>query len=121
MYHIQSMYNIDWDAERDYTDDQEVNTYMEILVKETLTLHKVLNKYLSHSELHDIMVDIFTLFNKQLAQDIRKLPIHSKSGKSRLSRDIGYFVRRLASLPGIDPPSKDIVDVVDSISTTQTS
>lgn len=52
MYHIQSMYNIDWDAEHDNTDDQEVNTYMEILVKETLTLHKVLNKYLSHSELH---------------------------------------------------------------------
>lgn len=53
LYHIQAMNDIDWDAaEHDNTDDQHVNMYMEVLVKETLTLHKVLNKYLSHSELH---------------------------------------------------------------------
>lgn len=53
LYHIQAMNDIDWDAAgHDNTDDQHVNAYMEVLVKETLTLHKVLNKYLSHSELH---------------------------------------------------------------------
>ncbi|KAI7883165.1 Vps54-domain-containing protein [Lichtheimia hyalospora FSU 10163] len=121
MYHIQAMYNMNWDAEHDDTDDQNVNAYMEILVKETLTLHKVLNKYLSHSELQEIMVDIFTLFNKQLSQDIKKLSIHSESGKHRLSKDVAYFIRRLSSLPGIDPPPNDILDVVDNIPVTQTS
>ena len=42
--HIQSLQGIDWDAP---PANPGINNYMEVLVKETVTLHKLLSRYLS--------------------------------------------------------------------------
>lgn len=47
--HIKAMQVIQWDV--DDTTGKQANIYMETLVKETMTLHKVLSKYLPSADL----------------------------------------------------------------------
>jgi len=42
--HIGSLQSIDWDTP---STNSGINDYMEVLVKETVTLHKLLSRYLS--------------------------------------------------------------------------
>ena len=42
--HINSLQSIDWDTP---SANPGINDYMEVLVKETVTLHKLLSRYLS--------------------------------------------------------------------------
>jgi vacuolar protein sorting-associated protein 54 len=49
--HVKAMQVIQWDI--DETTGKQANIYMETLVKETMTLHKVLSKYLPS---HDLKV-----------------------------------------------------------------
>lgn len=56
---------------------------MEVLVKETMTLHKVLNKYLPQQDLRNIMSEVFQSFTSQLIQEVAKLSIKTETGKNR--------------------------------------
>ena len=49
MVHVKAMQVIQWDEQDESV--KSPNSYMETLVKETMTLHKVLSKYLPHQNL----------------------------------------------------------------------
>ena len=49
--HVKAMQVIQWDEQQDDSSGKNANNYMETLVKETMTLHKVLSKYLPHQNL----------------------------------------------------------------------
>lgn len=53
--HCKSLQALDWSASRD-----GVNEYMTVLVKETVTLHKVLSRYLQESVLEVLNLHLFT-------------------------------------------------------------
>ncbi|KAI9025359.1 Vps54-like protein-domain-containing protein [Phycomyces nitens] len=111
--HVKAMQNIQWD-EQEIT-GKVANQYMETLVKETMTLHKVLSKYLPHHDLQFIMSQVFTSFTTQLSDQISRLEIHTEQGKQRLAKDVTFFTQRLSSLQNIDPPSNVVIETVDGL------
>ncbi|KAI8072970.1 Vps54-like protein-domain-containing protein [Gongronella butleri] len=111
--HIKAMQNIDWD--KDAVNGKHANTYMETLVKETMTLHKVLNKYLPKADLQFIMTQVFQSFTHQLAHVITELEIDTSVGKDRVIQDATYFTRRLSSLQGITPPTQEVLEAAHTI------
>ncbi|KAI8144882.1 Vps54-like protein-domain-containing protein [Fennellomyces sp. T-0311] len=112
--HVKAMQVIRWDEQDE--SGKSPSSYMETLVKETMTLHKVLNKYLPHHNLQGIMSEVFSSFTTQLSREISQLSIHTETGKDRLAKDAAYFTRRLSSLNGIDPPSDAVMNAVNEIS-----
>ncbi|KAI8379270.1 Vps54-like protein-domain-containing protein [Radiomyces spectabilis] len=117
--HIKAMQSIKWDE--DNSTGKNANSYMETLVKETMTLHKVLSKYLPVQDLQSVMSRVFDSFTTQLVQEIEKLSIRTKLGKDRLITDVTYFTRRLTSLQNVDPPSNSVMEAVNKISLPATS
>lgn len=78
--HLRSFQSTNWD-ESDTKDGP--NSYMESLVKETTTLHKVLNKYLPLEILQNVMSDVFKSSNAKIAEEIAKVNIQTPVGKER--------------------------------------
>ncbi|CAO3637188.1 unnamed protein product [Cunninghamella echinulata] len=111
--HIKAMQVIQWD--NDETTGKQANIYMETLVKETMTLHKVLSKYLPTNDLQFIMTQVFHSFTNQLSQEIKQLSIRTNQGKTNILKDANYFTRRLSSLQGIQGPSNEVLETADSI------
>ena len=78
--HISSMKKIKWD---DRLDPQTVNGYMETLVKETTTLHKVLSKHLPEINVQMIMDPVFNSYREQWAQAFQDVDVKTLDGKQR--------------------------------------
>ncbi|KAJ2964903.1 hypothetical protein NQZ79_g350 [Umbelopsis isabellina] len=102
---------INWDT----SSAQSPNAYMETLVKETTTLHKVLNKYLPPQDLKFILNRVFASFTSQLAHEYSHCVVTTQAGKDRwcftfdrVIKDAQYFLQRLSSLDHIDPPSSSV-------------
>lgn len=79
--HVAAMRKVNWDAP--VKDVQPVNPYMETLVKETLTLHKVLSKFLPEMTISMIMDPVFNSYREQLGQGFQDLEVKTAGGKSR--------------------------------------
>lgn len=98
---------------------QQCHQYMEILVKETLTVAKVLGKYLRTEDTHKIMGQIFENYEKLLTkcycEDLPKLK--DLSTKHTLLKDMDYFRVRLADVNGYGESGQRIWESVNEIST----
>lgn len=70
---------IDWEVKS----STAVNSYMEQLVKEITTLHKVLYKYLAVSSVHTIMSHVLEATNEKLGEEYRKVELKSEDAKKR--------------------------------------
>lgn len=79
--HVSTMKKINWDTA--VKDTQAVHPYMETLVKETLTLHKVLSKFLPEMTIRMIMDPVFNSYREQLGNGFRDVGIKTGAGKSR--------------------------------------
>ena len=77
--HIASMRKIEWDA----SSSQHVSSYMETLVKETTTLHKVLSKHLPEMTVQMIMGPVFASYRDQWAQAFAGTEVRTAAGKER--------------------------------------
>ena len=80
--HVRSMKAIDWEEAAKKT-DVKVSPYMEVLTKETATLHKVLAKHLSEGNVMSIMVPVFDSYKKQLALAYQEVELRSAAAKER--------------------------------------
>ncbi|KAF8758866.1 Vps54-like protein [Rhizoctonia solani] len=90
------------------------NAYMEVLVKETATLHKVLTRYLSEHASELIMSQVFAAINHRLSEKrIRKIDLPSQEAKDRLLQDARYLHGRLSALPGVGGLSSMLETVVN--------
>ncbi|CAE6517137.1 unnamed protein product [Rhizoctonia solani] len=88
------------------------NTYMEVLVKETATLHKVLTRYLSEHASELIMSQVFAAINHRLSEEYGKIDLPSQEAKDRLLEDARYLHGRLSALPGVGGLSSMLETVV---------
>lgn len=78
--HVNVMKKIDWDAGGA---TQGVNPYMETLVKETTTLHKVLSKHLPDMTVQMIMGPVFTSYREQWGKAFAEKGVRTVAGKER--------------------------------------
>ena len=77
--HISTMRKINWDAEG----SQNVNPYMETLVKETTTLHRVLSKHLPDLTVQMIMGPVFSSYREQWSEAFQETTVRTAAGKER--------------------------------------
>lgn len=78
--HVNVMRKIDWDAPNA---NQAVSPYMETLVKETATLHKVLSKHLPEMTVQTIMDPVFTSYREQWGKAFGATNVKTVAGKER--------------------------------------
>ncbi|KAF8609922.1 Vps54-domain-containing protein [Ceratobasidium sp. AG-I] len=107
--HCKSLHDIDWAIP---SPKPPPNSYMEVLVKETATLHKVLTRYLSGHASELIMSQIFAAINHRLSEEYGKIDLPSQEAKDRLLEDAKYLHARLSALPGVGGLSSMLETVV---------
>lgn len=78
--HVNAMKTVRWD---EVSNGKSVNGYMETLVKETTTLHKVLSKHLPDMSVRMIMDPVFGSYKEQFGKAFNAVEIESLSGKER--------------------------------------
>lgn len=78
--HVNAMKKIEWDKS---TAGQTVSPYMETLVKETATLHKVLSKHLPDMTVATIMDPIFRSYREQWEKAFQDVDVRTVAGKER--------------------------------------
>ncbi|KAI1801656.1 Vps54-domain-containing protein [Daldinia bambusicola] len=77
--HAKSMKALDWDQKTEST----VNLYMETLVKETVTLHRVLTKHLPEGTVRLIMTPVFNSYKSQVGKTLQGLEPKTETGVKR--------------------------------------
>ncbi|KAL6722030.1 hypothetical protein ACLMJK_001135 [Lecanora helva] len=107
--HVASMKKIDWDAP---SASQAISPYMETLVKETTTLHKVLCKHLPEMTVQMIMYPVFSSYREQWGKAFSEVIVKTAAGKERLLRDANFFESRISKLDGAADTGDHLVAVV---------
>lgn len=102
---------------------QQCHSYMETLVKETLTVANVLGRYIGENELTLILLQIFDNYKKLLVNCIcGELPqLKDFNEKHSLLKDIDYFRVKLGELPGYGNSGQVIWENVNSLPTIEDS
>lgn len=79
--HMRSLKKVEWDAEAEVNKD--VSSSMESLTKDTVTMHKVINKYLSEMQVRMIMGPVFESYREQVGKVIKEATVKTPGGKAR--------------------------------------
>ncbi|KAJ3100087.1 hypothetical protein HDU96_010471 [Phlyctochytrium bullatum] len=122
---------INWDKPegKDFPADEPASAAMLQLAKETVTLHRVLSKYLDVESLRKIMTNVFRLYNNKFEEELRSVELFTSAGKNRylaiapnadshphrLLIDIQYLINQLSSLDHVDGPGNHLEVVVNNI------
>jgi vacuolar protein sorting-associated protein 54 len=77
--HAKSMRAIDWDT----ATPGVVRPYMEILAKETTTLHRVLTKHLPETSIQMIMEPVFASYKDQLGAPLKEAAPKTEAGQQK--------------------------------------
>ncbi|CDO76445.1 hypothetical protein BN946_scf184781.g22 [Trametes cinnabarina] len=107
--HIRSLQAVRWDLPKE---GDGVNEYMEVLVKETVTLHKVLSRYLPSSIVEFVMTQVFAAINHRLSEEYAKIELPSQEAKERLLADARYLQAKLTGLKNVNGPTAMLETVV---------
>ncbi|KAI0636410.1 Vps54-like protein-domain-containing protein [Trametes polyzona] len=107
--HIRSLQAVRWDVPKE---GGGVNDYMEVLVKETVTLHKVLSRYLPSSIVELVMTQVFAAINHRLSEEYAKIELPSMEAKERLLADARYLQEKLTGLKNVAAPTAMLETVV---------
>jgi len=78
--HVNIMKKIDWDTP---SRSEAISPYMETLIKETTTLHKVLSKHLPDMSVRMIMDPVFSSYREQLGRAFHDVDVKTVAGKER--------------------------------------
>ncbi|KAH8591166.1 Vps54-like protein-domain-containing protein [Bisporella sp. PMI_857] len=105
--HAKAMKLIDWETEK-----QGVNTYMEALVKETNTFHKVMTKHLPEGTMRMVMQPIFKAYREQWGKAYGDVVLGSEAAQNRMLRDAEYFKSRIGALDGAGDTGDYILEIV---------
>ncbi|KAJ7744977.1 Vps54-like protein-domain-containing protein, partial [Mycena maculata] len=98
--HIRTFQAVDWSAPR-----EGVNAYMSVLVRETVTLHKVLSRHLSVAVVEDVMAQVFAAINHRLSEEYAKLVLPSEEARKGLLADARFLHQKLSELKNVGAPS----------------
>ncbi|KAI0253534.1 Vps54-like protein-domain-containing protein [Lactifluus subvellereus] len=100
--HIKSLNAIRWDVP---PAKAGVNEYMELLVKETVTLHKVLSRYLASPVVEFVMTQVFASINHRLSEEYTKIDLPTLEAKERLLTDARYLHEKFTVLKTAGAPT----------------
>lgn len=109
--HINSLQSIDWDTP---PTNPGVNDYMEVLVKETVTLHKLLSRYLSVPIVEYVMSQVLAAINHNLQEEYTAIRLPTQAAKDRLLADAKFLHEKLSALKNV--PGGSTVMLVTVIS-----
>ena len=126
--HVNVMRKINWDSP---SPDQAVSPYMETLVKETTTLHKVLSKHLPDMTVRMIMDPVFNSYREQWGKAFHDVDLRTVAGKERYAslyslkttdaqwtfrmlRDAEFFKSRMSKIDGAGDIGDRLVDIVNA-------
>ncbi|KAJ7272052.1 Vps54-like protein-domain-containing protein [Mycena haematopus] len=98
--HIRSFQTVDWSAPQ-----EGVNAYMTVLVRETVTLHKVLSRHLSVAVVEDVMTQVFAAINHRLSEEYAKMVLPSEEARKGLLADARFLHQKLSELKNVRAPS----------------
>jgi vacuolar protein sorting-associated protein 54 len=108
--HLRALAAVDWVAPAPA--GRPVSDYMELLVKETVTLHKVLSRYLALPVVEYVMSQVFASITHRLAEAYGAIELPTADAKARLLADARFLHERLANLRGVRMPSAMLETVV---------
>ncbi|KAJ7685448.1 Vps54-like protein-domain-containing protein, partial [Mycena polygramma] len=98
--HIRTFQSVDWSAPQ-----EGVNAYMSVLVRETVTLHKVLSRHLSVTVVEDVMAQVFAAINHRLSEEYAKIVLPSEDARKGLLADARFLHQKLSELKNVGAPS----------------
>ncbi|EGN95540.1 hypothetical protein SERLA73DRAFT_186602 [Serpula lacrymans var. lacrymans S7.3] len=100
--HVKSLQAVNWDALKQ---GQGINDYMDLLTKETVTLHKVLSRYLSAPVVEYVMTQVFAAINHRLSEEYAAIELPSQEAKDRLLADARYLHQKFSGLKNVGAPT----------------
>ncbi|KAI0705950.1 Vps54-like protein-domain-containing protein [Cytidiella melzeri] len=117
--HIKTLQVVNWDVPKP---GGGANEYMELLAKETVTLHKVLSRYLSVSVVEFVMSQVFAAINHRLSEEFAAIDLPTIEAKerpfvilyplSRLLADARFLHEKLSGLKNVRAPTAMLEIVV---------
>ncbi|KAJ8700019.1 hypothetical protein PTI98_003086 [Pleurotus ostreatus] len=107
--HIKTLQAVDWNVPKP---GDGVNDYIEILVKETVTLHKVLTRYLPTPTVEYVMSQVLAAINHRLSEEYGGIELPHQEAKNRLLADARYLQQKLSALKNISTMSSMLETVV---------
>ncbi|ATY60690.1 Vps54-like protein [Cordyceps militaris] len=109
--HSKGMKTIQW-----HKDDEgaSAHAYMETLVRETVTLHKVLTKHLPENVIQAIMVPVFSGYKEVLGSAFRDAEAKNKAGQQSMLRDVELFKSTLGGLDEFGDVGEYLTNIVKS-------
>jgi vacuolar protein sorting-associated protein 54 len=102
--HCASFKSIDWEN-INLPGEGKANAYMETLVKEITTLHKVLSRYLHSSTVDSIMIQVFNSTEESLKLEMAAVELKSETVRQKLLVDAQYLRTKLGELKGLEIPT----------------
>ncbi|KAJ4293571.1 hypothetical protein N0V90_008854 [Kalmusia sp. IMI 367209] len=110
--HVRNLKKIEWDTEQETRKDVSPN--METLTKETVTLHKVINKYLHEIQVRMIMAPVFESYRDQIGKVFKEAAVKTGPGKQRLLRDAKLFDAKLKHIDGAGNTGTYLTQLVEA-------
>lgn len=107
--HCKTLQSIDWEKAQEAS--ASANAYMEALVKEATTLHKVLSKYMPCPALELVMMQVLSAITSRLAEEYGKITLPDAAAKDRMINDAVYLRSRLGDLKGLERTAPGAVSV----------
>ncbi|ORY19133.1 Vps54-like protein-domain-containing protein [Clohesyomyces aquaticus] len=108
--HVRNLKKIEWDNDT----EQNISPNMETLTKETVTLHKVISKYLNEISVRMIMAPVFESYRDQVGKVFKEATIKTAPGKARILRDAQLFNSRLGQIDGAGNTGTYLIQLVEA-------
>ncbi|KAM0254360.1 hypothetical protein ACHAQJ_006892 [Trichoderma viride] len=108
--HAKSIRGIHWDSDT----SEGPHTYIEKLVDETTTLHRVLTKHLPETSIQIIMVPVFSAYKNQLGEALRQAVVGTQAGQKRMTQDVDVFINKLQKVDGFGDSGDFLTNIVKS-------
>ncbi|KTW29791.1 hypothetical protein T552_00996 [Pneumocystis carinii B80] len=95
-----SLKTLDWSKPLLQADDGTLkpHAYMESLVKDILTLHKILTKYLDQDTIQDVMLKVLDIYIKVLLKKYNTLSLDIEDIEKHIYTDVKYFSDNMATI-----------------------
>ncbi|KAI0034492.1 Vps54-like protein-domain-containing protein, partial [Vararia minispora EC-137] len=109
--HIKVLQGIDWSR---LPPSDGAHDYMKLLVKETVTLHKVLSRYLSSTVVEYVMSQVFAAINHRLSEEFTKIELPSHEAKEALMADARYLKENFSALKSAGGVPTGMLEIIVS-------
>ncbi|KAJ4373469.1 hypothetical protein N0V86_007608 [Didymella sp. IMI 355093] len=109
--HMRALKRVEWD--KDEEAKRDVSAAMESLTKDTVTMHKVINKYLNEVQVRMIMGPVFESYREQVGRVIKEAGVKTPGGKARLIREAKLFEAKLGPIDGAGNVGKFLLQLAE--------